>query len=434
MLIGALACLATLFPAKSQDHGQGPIHLSFEWVETGLDDLQALLSEEGALLHGRVLRETLDQWIAEERAGVVRTAMVSGRSGQRAKVESVEAVIYADRFTVPEASKDGTLRAHPVPDSNVTRQVGVTVELDPVLGEDSRSVEVAIAAEIVSLPRHRIFGKEIAAVELPEFHSMGTTTALSLRPREARLVGTFQPPASLRPAGKESVDPRLLLFVTADFRTGDEASRDTGKMESDDFAIHYEFVETDLATLNAWIVDEGISTAGADLRSRLARAIEQKEATLLDSVVAAGSPGRTRSESVREVLFPTHYVKPEVDRRVPAIPCAFEPWKVGLTLDFGAEWLPNGFLQINPRQEKRRERVVANYSVRLSREVGEQRWLKGESEVTFPLFYEMEIRQKIDLVPGESVLIGTLRPDKSETAGRELPVIVVFARAERVGG
>ena len=259
---------------------------------------------------------------------------------------------------------------------------------------------------------------------------MSATTNLSLRNHEARLVGTFQPPASLRAAGKESVDPRLLLFVTADFTTGDEAAKDTTKKEFDDFAIHYEFIETDLAVLNTWIVDEGISTAGAALHSRLAQAIAQGEATLLDSVVAAGSPGQTRFESVREVLYPTHYDKPEVDRKVPAMPTAFQSWEVGLTLDFGAEWLLNGLLQINPHQDKKRERVEAEYAVRLSREIGEQRWLKEVSEVTFPLFYEMEIRQKVDLVPGEPVLLGTLRPDKSKTAGRDLPVIVVFARAE----
>lgn len=431
MLIASLACLASLSPVLSQD--RDPIRFHFEWIETGLDHLHALLSKEGVPLDGRDIRETLDQWIKEERAAVVRTAMISARSGQRAKIESVEAVNFANQFTVPLASEDGTLRTRPVPDSTETRHVGVTVELDPYLSENRRLVEVSIAAEIVSLPGYRSVGNDIAEVTLPGFHSMSTTTSLSLRNRETRLVGTFQPPASLRAAGKESIEPRLLLFVTVDFDPGDEAAKDPAKEEVDDFAIHYEFIETDLAALNNWIVDEGISTAGVALHSRLVRAIQLTEATLLDSVVTAGSPGRTQSESVHEILYPTHYDKPEVDRTVPAMPSAFESWPVGLTLDFGAEWLPNGLLQINPLREKKRERVVSEYAVRLSREISEQRWLKGESEVTFPLFHTMEIRQRIDLVPGEPVLLGTLRPDKSETPGRDLPVIVVFARAGSIG-
>jgi hypothetical protein len=426
-----LALLAPASPALSQARDQ--IRIQFEWIETNLDDLHALLSGEDTALDGRVMRKTLDQWIAEDRAAVVRSAMVNARSGQRAKVEAVEAVIFASQFTVPLASADGSLRARPVPDSSETRNVGVTVELDPVLDEERRFVEVTMVAEIISLTGYRTFGKDIAEVELPEFHSMSTTTRLSLRNHEPRLVGTFQPPASMRTRGKEGAQPRLLLFVTADFASADEPAKEVAEKESGDFAIHYEFFETDLARLNEWIVDEGISTAGGALHSRLGLATAEKEATLLDTVVAAGSPGRSRFESALEVLYPTHYDKPEKDRKVPAMPSAFESWPTGLSLDFGAEWLSNGLLRINPHEEKKRERVVADYALRLSREIGEQRWLKGESEVTFPLFHEMEIRQRIDLPPGEPVLLGTLRPDKSETTGRTLPVIVVFARAERFG-
>ena len=50
ILIASLACLASLSPMLSQD--RDPIRFHFEWIETGLDDLHALLSKEGLSMDG----------------------------------------------------------------------------------------------------------------------------------------------------------------------------------------------------------------------------------------------------------------------------------------------------------------------------------------------------------------------------------------------
>ncbi len=392
---------------------------SFEWIEVSLADLDTLLAKGESPLDGPRIRQELDRWMAEDRADVARTAMVTARSGNRARVESGEWVRFADAFTVPEASTDGVLRARPVPDSTVSRLVGVSVELDPTLSAARDRAEAALSAEIVSALGRRSFGKDIAEIEMPEFHSMKAVTSLSLRSGETRLVGTFTPPTS--------TDRRLMLFVTAEFGSADT----TESAGTEDFAVHYEFIETDLTTLNTWIVEEGLSTAGPALRARFAESVRRGESRLLDSVVAAGRPGHVRLDSVRQVLYPTEYDEPEVDREVPAMPAAFEEWPVGLMCDFTAEWLPNGLLRINPRETKRRERLAEAHSIRLSREIGVQRWMRGEAEVTFPLFYEMEIRQRVDLAPGVPTMLGTLRPERS--GGGESAIIAVFARAERIG-
>jgi len=422
-------CLAGFFLGDAVARDGDSIRCSFEWIEVSLEDLDVLLAKKESTLPGGPIRDELDQWIAEGRAAVVRTAMVAARSGHRAKVESGDTIHFAEAFTAPQADGDGTLRARPVPDSTKARLVGVSVELDPVLDLKRARVEVSLAAEIVTQTGHRRFGNDIAEVEVPEFHSMKTVTRLSLRNREPRLVGTFAPPDSLRPEGRASADPRLILFVTAEFASDEPPE----SVPAEDFAMHCEFLETDLATLNAWIVDEGLSTAGPALRERFAEAVRRGEARLLDSVVAAGLPGRLQLDSVRQVMFPTQYDPPEAARRVPAMPTAFEKWNVGLMLDFAAEWLPNGLLRINPRESDRRGRVEAKHAIRLSREIGEQRWMKDEAEASFPLFFVMEIQQRIDLSPGDPVLLGTLRPERSEPDGSEASLIAVFARAERIG-
>ncbi|MEM7700174.1 MAG: hypothetical protein AAF236_17405 [Verrucomicrobiota bacterium] len=76
------------------------------------------------------MREKIDDLIETGRAAVVRAAMVQGQSGQRMKSDAVTQMSFARQFTVPEVSDDGMLKAEPVVDSTVVRQLGVTVEID----------------------------------------------------------------------------------------------------------------------------------------------------------------------------------------------------------------------------------------------------------------------------------------------------------------
>ena len=401
----------------------------FEWIEMNHETLADFLSDrDNAAASGT--RVALDPLIEQGKAAVVRTMMARARSGQRAKAESIDELIYSDQFTVPQASDDGKLIARSVPDATITRNIGTTVEIDPVRAGGDK-VDLHLAAEIVSHIGDRTWGKDVAEVEVPDFYRMSAVTQLRLKNGQPRLAGTFRPDKSLQPQGERTDASRLLLFVTA--RLSPDGEEEIVYPNRDNFAIRYEFFETDLATFNAWVVEEEIPVEGPDLRERFLEATGKGEAVHFDTAIVSGSPGRVSFSSVREVLYPSEYEEPEADRLVPALPVAFERWDAGLEIEFDAEWLPNGALSIIPDQRTQRGRSLSNHSLRLSREVGEMRWMKNEAEVVFPRFHVMRLTQPIHFHPGKVIMLGTLRPHQATRDTKGNPIIAVFARATRLG-
>ena len=207
------------------------IRIQVEWIELSHETLTELLeNDENMRLSERLsgnagpLRTALKGLIDDGDASILETAIVVARSGQRAKVESIAEYIYPTEYDPPTAtvsSDDDSKSVSIAPQATAfeTRNVGVTLEVDPVLGADERTIDLNLAPEIVYLVDEIVYGEfesEDSKVEvvMPTFYTIKNTTQLTMIDGEYALMGVHSPfnEKTMR------ADPsrKIALFVKSD--------------------------------------------------------------------------------------------------------------------------------------------------------------------------------------------------------------------------
>lgn len=170
------------------------------------------------------LRKTVQEWLHDKRGTILETAVITARSGQRAKTESGDEYIYPSEVAPPSMPSTLTLgtkaelpESGPYPSGFETRNLGVTLEVDPVIGSDNLTIDLNLAPEIIMLNGHsELFSEETPdtlKVSMPIFHRMKVTTQITL------LDGRYVLAGSCRPMPDEKSkrdDAMVLLFVRAD--------------------------------------------------------------------------------------------------------------------------------------------------------------------------------------------------------------------------
>ncbi|MDF1751489.1 MAG: hypothetical protein P1U89_01815 [Verrucomicrobiales bacterium] len=166
----------------------------------------------------KALRYDLDTMVESGEAKLLETAFIIARSGNRAKVESIREYQYPTEYepqTVPNTVGDitvvaqdgGTLPAksqilftEPTPAKYEVRNVGITLEVDAVLGADNRIVDLNLAPEITTLIEtdHYVSGDREAHgtgnIKMPVFYTMKTTTQITVEVGKENLFAFNTPP------------------------------------------------------------------------------------------------------------------------------------------------------------------------------------------------------------------------------------------------
>lgn len=195
------------------------------------------------------LRDELAVLIKDESAELLETTWIHARSGQRAKTESIDEVIYptewlpasafnqgqdsqeaasgglgdgSDDQRLTSASQSDTSvdenEAEPpnlIPSSFETRNVGVTFEVDPVLGADGRTIDLSLAPELVyhlgdkflAREGHEETAKGLEHVSIPRFYSMKVSTQVTTKDGNYVILTILTP---------EDGDDRILVLLRAD--------------------------------------------------------------------------------------------------------------------------------------------------------------------------------------------------------------------------
>ncbi len=187
------------------------LRIQVEWIELSHKDYTALMAERDVSnpeifksSNDGPLRKKLEEMIAEDKANIIDTAMVIARSGQRAKVESVQEVIYATEYekggSGSEDGKKGMSKtaALPIATAYETRNVGTTMEVDPVLGADERTVDLSLSPEIVYHVGQEEYGEYLVGegeviAKMPTFYAMKLTTQVAMIAGEYLLAGVQSP-------------------------------------------------------------------------------------------------------------------------------------------------------------------------------------------------------------------------------------------------
>jgi hypothetical protein len=129
------------------------------------------------------------------KAGKARLEILEGlttKSGQRAIIESIDEVRYPTEFTPPETAKG---LATPI--AWETRNVGDTLELEPVIAPDGRLCDINLVPQRVHLAEFRD-SPEMAGALLasqPIFNTQKISTSTAVTEGEPHYLGTMTPTA-----------------------------------------------------------------------------------------------------------------------------------------------------------------------------------------------------------------------------------------------
>ncbi len=189
-------------------------------------------------------RAALEAIEKEENGRILDSAMIVTRSGQRAKVESGEEVIYPTEFIQAEAvdteedkNKKEKEKEEPKPKRGIIpplptafdmRPVGLTLEVDPVVDADNITIELNIAPELVYENEDNVFAiwetdEATTFVEQPTFFVMKFSTAVTLTDGQP-LLATVHTPRDKD--GKRDGTKKVLAFVRADILRHDRILED----------------------------------------------------------------------------------------------------------------------------------------------------------------------------------------------------------------
>jgi len=176
-------------------------------------------------------RDSLEEMIDAGKADLVETVWVRARSGDRAKTESIIEHIYPTEYDPPEIPNllgnvssnspddENSSRihiTHGMPSAFEIRNVGTTLEVDPVLSDDFSSINLNLAPEIVVFKGNQDFTREgfedtakgIDNMMMPLFHTIKDTTQMVVVPGKYNLLGIHTP--------HDDKTKRILVLLRAD--------------------------------------------------------------------------------------------------------------------------------------------------------------------------------------------------------------------------
>ncbi len=215
------------------------LHVIVEFIEVEHLDFSDWLLDNRMTGDATELRKEVQEWLHDKRGAILETSVITARSGQRAKTESGDEYIYPTEISPPSMPSTLTLGekaqlpdSGPYPSAFETRNLGITLEVDPVIGADETTIDLNLSPEIINANGHTDWFSEdtpeAMKVSMPIFHRMKITTQVTL------LDGRYVLAGSCRPMPDEKSkrdDPMVLLFIRADIgnigkwsveETGDE--------------------------------------------------------------------------------------------------------------------------------------------------------------------------------------------------------------------
>ncbi len=196
------------------------------------------------------LRDILGKMLDKKEAELIETAWVRGQSDRRSVSMSVREDIYPTEYDPAEIPNvvgnftDPDTDNKSAPDSNdkdvrslakktvaiypeiymtsanptafETRHVGITLEVDPIISQDRKSIHIALSPEIVTRLAERYFTRKgyentargIEHISMPTFYTMKTTTQILVTPGKYNLLGFHTPSGDS--------DKRIFVLLRAD--------------------------------------------------------------------------------------------------------------------------------------------------------------------------------------------------------------------------
>ncbi|WP_338288466.1 hypothetical protein [Luteolibacter sp. LG18] len=195
------------------------VQVTVEFIEVPHEEATRLLYKEKLGKDGDKLREALQGMVDAGKGKIVETLAGVGRSGQKATTESFRETTYPTEFAPPDGKAGEGKPGAFVPTSFETRNVGSTLEIEPTLGDDNKTVDLRFVPEVIfragslDVVSPKDANGQEAAMKMPLFYSMRTNTSLSLWDGQSQLVGLLSPKGS---NDETDMTRKVFVIVRAD--------------------------------------------------------------------------------------------------------------------------------------------------------------------------------------------------------------------------
>ncbi|HEX8312421.1 MAG TPA: hypothetical protein VF614_13955 [Chthoniobacteraceae bacterium] len=324
--------------APAAEAPDNPINL-LTTVETwalSQSDFAALLntpSDDAAFYNGI---ETLAK---TGKAKLLGLMAVSTKSGQRAVTESIDEVRYGTEFD--PAQRPGEI---PFPVAWETRNVGDTLELEPILREDGDTIDINLVPQTVRFGGFEDIRAEAVAepIAQPKFHTEKVTTSVTRKSGVATFLSTATPAGDLEPA-EAMVHVQIL-------RSSAQNAPPPRTRFTDSFNTRVEFLlyTLDREAARRILMENTDSVASLAAVAALADKGEAQLELIRAFVTKSGQ--RAVTEEIVEKRFGTNSGNPPgfatentpADRRSPASFTSFEVRNVGVTVECEPLLSPDG--------------------------------------------------------------------------------------------
>lgn len=399
---------------KAEDGGDGPathtnVGVVVQYIDVKHERWQGWLAENHTSLDATPLRKEVETWIAAGDANLAESSLVMGKSGQRAKVESVRNLIYPADF-----SEDP--KGPPFPKALEPRNAGTTTEADLIVDTDG-VLDINFAPERVVYagenPPHKIPGVLDGDLRHPIFGLQKATLSGKLDAQGWVLVGCEQ--------SLDRADTHLtLIFTRALLHRFEEASDNV--VSGSQGMLTWSWLEVTHESFNASLmklVDPSSWIGGGlneEVRNSGARILEERSHLFQSGL-------RSKNESIREMRYPSVWEKAKDGGS--ANPTAFEARNVGTTVEIDPVISATGrMLDLNLAPEIT---TFSGWDTLHRVKVGTE-W---NPNVTVPAFYRIQPSTQLSLPLDTPVLVAVMSPpdEKGWTdPSRKVLLFVKFSR------
>jgi hypothetical protein len=294
------------------------------------------------------------------------------------------------------------------PTSYEKRDLGMTVEVQFREKTSPDAIAVHLEANRVALKGRNSWGKEKSTAEVPQFEVQGIDRVLKLKMKKPVLVGSMSP-AYDHHAKDRNV---WLFFVTGSPlppRGSAKGDQEKAERESQASAVWEVVCEVYSMPRSQAVAFQKSGRADGELVDLVG-----DEKVRLEHFFAARlkDDQESRLREAMEMAYPTEFDPPELPNSVndltgranieeqvatEANPTSYETKDVGAQLALTLS-------------RKKGDRVFLSSTLEFVRYLGRVPWGQGKAAAEMPRFTAQRLVAQLEVIPGESVLLGTISP------------------------
>ncbi|MCP5537022.1 MAG: hypothetical protein H7A51_12445 [Akkermansiaceae bacterium] len=216
---------------EAEAHLPRQVRIQVEYIEMSLEQMTELMDDPTVNTSDIALRKRIGELTKTQKATIIETQMLIARSGEKATAESVREFIYPTEYEPAElphtvkiengaedkiTKKD--LATGPTPTAFETRNLGSTLEVEPVIDTDNKVLDVRISPELVYHVENLVWSEwkdhhGEANIMMPVFYTLRVTTAASVVTGKPCLLAALSPRDD---KGVTDTSRKILVFLKAD--------------------------------------------------------------------------------------------------------------------------------------------------------------------------------------------------------------------------